>query len=75
MYSCINTANAVGSPIRKFPDQSLLDGSPKLIAVCYVLHRLLEPRHPPYALSNLLTPLTLHLAKPNIAFTSVVFTV
>jgi hypothetical protein len=28
-------------------------GSPKLIAAFYVLHRLLAPRHPPYALSNL----------------------
>ena len=43
----------VGSPIRKSPDQSLLGGSPKLIAACHVLHRLLAPRHPPYALSSL----------------------
>ena len=28
-------------------------GSPKLIAAFYVLHRLLAPRHPPYALCNL----------------------
>ena len=28
-------------------------GSPKLIAACHVLHRLLAPRHPPYALSSL----------------------
>jgi hypothetical protein len=27
--------------------------SPKLIAACHVLHRLLAPRHPPYALCNL----------------------
>ena len=27
--------------------------SPKHIAVCCVLHRLLMPRHPPYALINL----------------------
>ncbi len=43
----------VGSPIRRSPDQSLLGGSPKLIAACHVLHRLLAPRHPPYALSSL----------------------
>ena len=42
-----------GFPIRKSPDQSLLDNSPKLIAACYALHRLHEPRHPPYALCNL----------------------
>ena len=30
-------------------------GSPRLIATCYVLHRLLAPRHPPLALSSLIT--------------------
>jgi hypothetical protein len=30
-------------------------GSPRLIATCYVLHRLLAPRHPPFALSSLIT--------------------
>src|SRR5688572_22574082 len=30
-------------------------GSPWLIATCYVLHRLLAPRHPPFALSSLIT--------------------
>lgn len=42
-----------GCPIRKSPDQSLLSGSPKLIAACHALHRLLAPRHPPCALSSL----------------------
>ena len=42
-----------GFPIRKSPGQSLLSGSPKLIAASHVLHRLLAPRHPPYALSSL----------------------
>jgi hypothetical protein len=42
-----------GCPIRKSPDQSLLDGSPRLIAAYRVLHRLLAPRHPPIALSIL----------------------
>ncbi len=36
-------------------------GSPKLIAACYALHRLLLPRHPPCALSR--------LVKPNISCT------
>lgn len=38
-----------GCPIRRSPDQSLLGGSPRLIAACYVLHRLLKSRHPPCA--------------------------
>jgi hypothetical protein len=42
-----------GFPIRKSPDQSPFNGSPKLIAVYHVLHRLSLPRHPPYALSSL----------------------
>jgi hypothetical protein len=42
-----------GCPIRKSPDQSLLSGSPKLNAASHVLHRLLAPRHPLYALSSL----------------------
>jgi hypothetical protein len=33
-------------------------GFPWLIATCYVLHRLLAPRHPPIALSSLITKLT-----------------
>jgi hypothetical protein len=44
-----------GFPIRKSPDQSLLGGSPKLIAASHVLHRLLAPRHSPCALSSLTT--------------------
>ena len=43
----------VGFPIRKSPDQSLFVSSPKLIADYHVLHRLLPPRHPPYALIHL----------------------
>ena len=49
----------VGCPIRKSAGQSLLNGSPQLIAICYVLHRLLAPRHPPQALSSLITSSTL----------------
>ena len=53
MYSVSDTAKAVGFPIRKSPDQSLFADSPELIAGYYVLHRLLSPRHPPYALIRL----------------------
>ena len=37
-------------------------GSPWLIATCYVLHRLLAPRHSPFALSSLITKF--HLLPP-----------
>ena len=53
MYSDMDTADAVGFPIRKSPDQSLFVGSPRLIADYHALHRLLPPRHPPYALTRL----------------------
>src|SRR6476469_9012529 len=36
-------------------DHSSVDSSPRPIAASHVLHRLLVPRHPPYALSNLTT--------------------
>jgi hypothetical protein len=49
----IQTLLWMGCPIRTFPDQSLLSGSPELIAANHVLHRLLAPRHPPYALISL----------------------
>ncbi len=42
-----------GFPIRKSSGQSLFGSSPRLIAAYYVLHRLLAPRHPPYALNCL----------------------
>ena len=44
----------MGCPIRKSSDQSLLSGSPGLFAANHVLHRLLAPRHPPFALSSLI---------------------
>ena len=46
---------AVGFPIRTSTDQNLVSGSPWLIAATHVLHRLLEPRHPPHTLSSLVT--------------------
>src|ERR671938_1986685 len=44
-----------GSPIRTPWDHSSVDSSPRPIAASHVLHRLLVPRHPPSALSNLTT--------------------
>ena len=46
---------AEGFPIRTSTDRSLVGGSPWLIAATHVLHRLSEPRHPPHALSSLVT--------------------
>ena len=40
----------LGCPIRKSADIMLVCSSPQLIAAYHVLLRLLEPRHPPYAL-------------------------
>jgi hypothetical protein len=42
-------------PIRASRDQSLVAGSPGLIAGSHALHRLLVPSHPPRALSSLTT--------------------
>jgi hypothetical protein len=44
-----------GSPIRTPWDHSSVDSSPRPIAASHVLHRLLVPRHPPCALTNLTT--------------------
>src|SRR5215471_6116812 len=44
-----------GYPIRTPWDQRSVDNSPRPIAASHVLHRLLVPRHPPSALSNLTT--------------------
>jgi hypothetical protein len=44
-----------GFPIRTPWDHSSVDSSPRPIAASHVLHRLLVPRHPPCALSNLTT--------------------
>jgi hypothetical protein len=57
MYSAedVATLPATGFPIQKSPDQSLFSSSPKLIAAFHVFHRLLTPRHPPFALNSLAT--------------------
>ena len=41
--------------IRESRDYRLFDNSPRLFAVFHALHRLLIPRHPPYALNSLAT--------------------
>ena len=45
-----HTFSMPGCPIRRSGDLMLVCSSPQLIAAYHVLHRLSEPRHPPYAL-------------------------
>ena len=47
-----------GFPHSEIPGSKLACSSPRLIAACHVLHRLLAPRHSPYALSSLIIKLT-----------------
>ena len=53
MNSLYDHSEEWGFPIQMSPDQSLLGSSPRLFAAYHVFLRLLVPRHPPYALSNL----------------------
>jgi hypothetical protein len=43
----------VGFPHSDIRGSKLTRSSPQLFAACHVLHRLLEPRHPPNALMTL----------------------
>src|SRR5215831_14169748 len=57
-----------GYPIRTPWDQRSVDNSPRPIAASHVLHRLLVPRHPPFALNNLTTKMlasTMHISNNN----------
>ena len=53
-----------GFPHSEIPGSKPACGSPRLIAACHVLHRLLLPRHPPCALSSLTIKFTRHTAVP-----------
>src|SRR6201987_2366789 len=53
----------IGFPHSEIPGSKLACSSPGLIAACHVLHRLLAPRHPPYALSSLTIKLTYHVPR------------
>ena len=57
-----------GFPHSDIPGSKPACGSPRLIAACHVLHRLLAPRHPPYALSSLTIKLTQHVVCPASRF-------
>src|SRR4029450_2762442 len=58
-----------GFPHSDIPGSKLVCSSPGLIAAYRVLHRLLAPRHSPYALSSLTTSVWTH-ADWFLAFTS-----
>jgi hypothetical protein len=47
-----------GFPHSDIPGSKRACHFPRLIAACHVLHRLLAPRHPPYALRSLTIKLT-----------------
>ena len=51
-------------PHSDIPGSKLAYSSPRLFAVSHVLHRLLSPRHPPYALSSLTVKLTRNQIPP-----------
>ena len=57
-----------GFPHSEIPGSMPTCGSPRLIAACHVLHRLLLPRHPPCALSSLTIKLTRRTAASPLAF-------
>ena len=50
--------NQGGFPHSDIPGSKLVCSSPRLIAAYRVLHRLLAPRHSPYALSSLTTSMS-----------------
>src|SRR5438876_4105165 len=50
-----------GFPHSDTPGSMPACGSPRLIAACHVLHRLLLPRHSPCALSSLTIKFTRHI--------------
>jgi hypothetical protein len=52
----------IGFPHSDTPGSKPVCDSPGLFAAYHVLHRLLAPRHPPYALSSLTIKLTQHVA-------------
>ena len=53
----------IGFPHSDTPGSRPVCGFPGLIAAYRVLHRLLAPRHPPYALSSLTIKLTQHASE------------
>ena len=53
IHSKMTRLSSPGFPIQTSPDHRLFATSPTLFAGYHVFHRLLLPRHPPYALIHL----------------------
>src|SRR6204780_5801257 len=62
IQQAVTEVHSVGFPHSDIPGSKRICRSPRLIAACHVLRRLLAPRHPPYALSSLTIKLTQHVA-------------
>src|ERR1700690_471896 len=62
IHRAVRRVHLRGFPHSEIPGSKPACGSPRLIAACHVLHRLLLPRHPPCALSSLTTKFTQHTA-------------
>src|SRR5271170_2037351 len=62
IHRAVRRVYLCGFPHSEIPGSNPACGSPRLIAACHVLHRLLLPRHPPFALSILTTKFTQHTA-------------
>ena len=65
MYSVQVTAQCGGFPHSEICGSKSARNSPRLIAACYVLHRLSVPRHPPNALRRLIRETVMRRDKPN----------
>ena len=68
IQSAVTGVHPVGFPHSDIPGSKPACGSPRLIAACHVLHRLLAPRHPPYALSSLIIKLTQYVVCQGASF-------
>ncbi len=60
IHRAVRRVHLRGFPHSEIPGSMPACGSPRLIAACHVLHRLLLPRHPPCALSSLTIKFTQH---------------
>ena len=66
IQSAVTGVHPVGFPHSDIPGSKPACGSPRLIAACHVLHRLLAPRHPLYALSSLIIKLTQYVVSQGV---------
>ena len=66
-------SNRIGLPHSEISGSKCICHSPKLIAAYHVLHRLREPRHPPYALLCFLLSLLLSCSLFELFARSVLF--